>query len=623
MSAKDLTGRLARWVLKLQEFDFEIVHRAGTANSNADAMSRPPIVVASTIADATVADVTEATQFDHLSNEHLRTAQRSDADLMMLIRYLELNELPDDEKRSRELKASEPLYFMENGLLYHVSSPIHKKRRREDVEVHVVVLLSMRAQVFRAYHDCALAGHLGVGRTYELIRRKFHWRNMFADIQGLVLSCVSCQERKRRRGPLPGKLESLQVSEPWEMIAMDLLGPLNVTKSGNRWVMVVTEYLTKWTEAFALPDDTAVSVAQKLVFEIICRYGAPQKVLTDRAQNFRLLLIKEICQICDAKKINTTGYHPQTDGQTERFNQVIAQMLSHFIDEHQDNWDEFLPCLLFAYRRSLHASTGDTPFFLTYGRDAHCPADIGFNTKSVINRSTTAMAWRNQLVATLRTAQMLAVKNTRDSQARNQREYDARHSELVLYDVGDLVALYQPHVPTGRSKKLLRRWEGPYRVTARVADQVYRLQLVSDGTMLKDAVNIQRLKPWISRSDEFERTEEEEVVDESDKSDGDDDDEVIMNNDVVGVDVMADEARAASPVDEVQLEEEQREEFVVERILNSRRNRKTKQKEYLVKWWNYPMSDNTWEPLESFVRGIEMIEEFEATRATTRGRGRN
>ena len=124
------------------------------------------------------------------------------------------------------------------------------------------------------------------------------------------------------------------------------------------------DYLTKWPEAYAIPDQKAETIARLFVENIVCRHGIPEELLSDRGANFLSNLMQEICQLLGVKKLNTSGYHPQTDGLVEKFNSTLINMIAKSCEVKDRDWDERLPYLLFAYRVSSQASTKESPFFL-------------------------------------------------------------------------------------------------------------------------------------------------------------------------------------------------------------------------------------------------------------------
>ena len=153
---------------------------------------------------------------------------------------------------------------------------------------------------------------------------------------------------------------------PWDRAACDILGPLPLTYSGNKYIIVYSDYLTKYVEAFALPDITAVTVAKSFVYGVISRHGCPRQLLTDCGAQFTSQVMREVCTLCSVSKIQTSPYHPQCDGLIERANRTILDMLAMYSEKFQKSWDESLNMVLFAYRspgyRSLHECLRFMPF---------------------------------------------------------------------------------------------------------------------------------------------------------------------------------------------------------------------------------------------------------------------
>ena len=163
---------------------------------------------------------------------------------------------------------------------------------------------------------------------------------------------------------------------PFQTICMDILGPMTQTDSSNKYILIFMDQFTRWPEAICLPSIEAPRIAQAFYDLIITRHGAPRAILSDRGANFMSALMTEVYQIMNVKKLNTASYRPSTNGQVERFNSTLVQALTMFISSSQHNWDKFVPSILFAYRTSISATTGETPFFLLHGRRATLPLDV-------------------------------------------------------------------------------------------------------------------------------------------------------------------------------------------------------------------------------------------------------
>ena len=253
MNIREPTGRLARWALLLQQYDFEIKHRAGTSNGNADALSRRPY-------SPTVA----ALDCPGVQTEKIRELQRRDPPLADIINYLETDSLPNDNAAAKALLHVIDDYFLDpDGILYHIYVP--KSRRVATPKTQLVVPMPLRQEILIGGHDHPTAGHLGVNKTYDKLRDRYFWPKMFADVQHWVLSCPHCQMKKSPKQRQTAPVLPIAVEGPFHRVAVDCLGPFPVTNSGNRYIVVFSDYLTRFPEAFALPTIDAATIADLLV----------------------------------------------------------------------------------------------------------------------------------------------------------------------------------------------------------------------------------------------------------------------------------------------------------------------------------------------------------------------
>ena len=240
---------------------------------------------------------------------------------------------------------------------------------------------------------------------------------------------------------------------------MDILGPLPESARGNKYILVIRDYFTKWKEAHAMPNMEAITVARILVNEFICRFGIPEQLHTDQGRNFESTLIKEICKILGITKTRTTPYHPQSDGMIERFNRTVLNMLSTVVSDDEYNWDLHLPTLMLAYRTSRHETTGATPFSLVYGREAKLPEDILFNLPTA-EEVTTSHGYAEALKERIQQA----YQRVRDHSAVEQRKQKANYDQLAqasTFETGGLVWLHCPAVPRGEKPKVSSAMAGP------------------------------------------------------------------------------------------------------------------------------------------------------------------
>ena len=168
---------------------------------------------------------------------------------------------------------------------------------------------------------------------------------------------------------------NVEVGNAFDMIAADICGPYKTSENGNKYILVITEYLTKWPECFAIPNQEASTIAEKFE-EYFSRHGVPKVLLTDQGRNFESQLIAQVCARLGIEKRATSAYHPQNDGQTERFNRTLNDMLSQYVSKNEKDWDKWLPNVLFAYRSAVHSTTGVSPFEMLYGRRPRLPIEL-------------------------------------------------------------------------------------------------------------------------------------------------------------------------------------------------------------------------------------------------------
>jgi Integrase zinc binding domain/Integrase core domain len=233
-----------------------------------------------------------------------------------MLRYLntlEISEFKDITQRKAFLKQSQ-YYLVQDKILF--------RKNRVDVREPLRVVKDIELQdILHNLHSNILAGHFGKDGTYNRAKTRYYWPKMYKTISEYVQNCDTCQRQGRPTNKEP--LHPIKVGEPFERIGIDIVGPLKVTESGNRYIVVVTEYLTKWVEAKAIPDMKATTIAKFLYNDIICRHGCPKILLSDRGTSFCNELVDSLCQLITIRHRLSSAYHSQTNGLTERFNKTL------------------------------------------------------------------------------------------------------------------------------------------------------------------------------------------------------------------------------------------------------------------------------------------------------------
>ena len=192
---------------------------------------------------------------------------------------------------------------------------------------------------------------------------------MDADVRSIIRMCNTCASKKSPSRTRRAPLQQRSLGMPMERVALDIVGPLPETERGNKYLLVVGHYFSKWVEVYPIPDQTAKTVAENFVQEFVCRFVVPQVLHSDQGRNFESQVFVEMSSILGIDKTRTTPYNPKSDGFIERFNRTLISMVSMMIDptRRQRDWDEKVPLALFGYRSSPQESTGETPNMLMLG----------------------------------------------------------------------------------------------------------------------------------------------------------------------------------------------------------------------------------------------------------------
>ncbi len=372
-----------------------------------------------------------------LSAEELQKLQEAD---MMLGKVRQAAESQDSE------------YFYHDGLLYRRWIP---PGRGEEYGIEQLVL----PKACRRAHEIPLAGHLGSDKTRQRILRRFYWPTVFKDIEEFCKCCEICQKASSRKVS-PAPLMPLPIiTEPFKKVAMDIVGPLPRSRSGNVYILVLCDYATCYPEAVPLRGIDAAHIAEELI-KIFARVGMPEEILTDQGSNFTSQLLAEFYRLLHIQSIRTSPYHPQTDGLVERFNQTLKSMLRKAVSSEGKDWDKWIPYLLFAYREVPQASTGFSPFELLYGRNVWGPLDILKESWEASRKSSeSVISYVLSTQEKLKGMAELVQENLSKAQGKQKRWYD-RNARIREFEPGDPVLVL---LPTS-SSKLLAQWQGPYQV---------------------------------------------------------------------------------------------------------------------------------------------------------------
>ena len=422
---KNEDGMLARWYLLLDQFSVTFEYRPGSLHNNADGMSRQcgqcrrpdcpvsaidlptgetdtqSVLVDQPFATSEMGDSMDAdlllpelsgetwvasALLDKLTgdlqpagvNGDLVSASSEDKMLQTVRLWVESGKAPPPPWSECTGMAPElRCWRLQIGNLKVDSlGRLWRRRSPPSVGSQLVVPVKKRQEFIRQFHDSLFAGHLGITQTVFRLQHRVYWPGLRGDVQAYIQSCTTCIASK---SPCPRKVPMghVNVGHRWERVAMDSLDMSVTTSRGNRYVLVMVDCFTRWTEAFPLPDKTAQSVADAFFNQVVCRFGMPSVIHSDQGREFENRIMQELCLLGGAHKTRTTPYHPKSDGMVERFNRTLLMMLAMFAGKNRDDWDDLLPAVMMAYRSSVHESTGFSPHRLMFGEECTLPMDIG------------------------------------------------------------------------------------------------------------------------------------------------------------------------------------------------------------------------------------------------------
>lgn len=459
---KNPSGRLARWAVQLQQYDFDIVHKKGTTMQAPDALSRNPIP-----ADIRLVDVKNTSDEWY---DALKLKIQDDPD-----NYPQFAIKDDRIMKLITVSSTEPFKWVQ------------------------VVPKDSREEVLRNAHDSKTSGHFGFLRTFDKVRRAYYWPGMKDCVYIYVKSCDTCQKIKKERVRPPGLMGSSRIiSAPFEVVSADLIGPLPRTAKGNTFLHVVVDCFSKYVILKPLRTATAAAVTRHIREEVFLRQGAPRVLLCDNGKQYDSHQFRGLCQEFKTKIFyNNIAYNPRSNP-TERYNQTIETVICSYLQDEQDyhrKWDLYAPEVQCAMNSAISHVTGFSPHngadLILDGREHTFDGNEDLVARDP-EFSPAEEEHREEMLAEIR-------QRIRDAVARSRAHYNLRRRDEVLQP-GCMVLrknFVKSNKARGFSRKLGARFIGPFKIKAKVGKVSY--SSVSLDEKEEGVWHIDQLKKYVGR----------------------------------------------------------------------------------------------------------------------------
>ena len=566
--------RQARWAEQLTRFDFVIKFRPGVKSGKPDALSRRPDysplkeggtiriqheyaflkpnqidVLDETAPHFKISELAAtAIDIDNDLAKAITAALPLDADIGPHLKYLQDLNLPRDDDTAKYL---EHFTLRNNIVLY------------KDL-IYVPDDDALKVRILRSCHDTPIAGHFGQAKTLELVSRNYYWPRIRQYVNEYIRSCDTCARNKVPRHKPYGPLQPLPIPPaPWSSVSMDFIVELPLSK-GFDSILVCVDRLTKM--AHFCPTTTHVSAedtADLYLRYVFKNHGLPSDIVTDRGTQFTSKFSTRLYNLCDIKSNKSTAYHPQSDGQTERVNQILEQYLRIFCDYQQDDWYQLLPLAEFAYNNAQHSATQVSPFYANYGYHPRCMLKVNTSAQSSVNPSA------EQLIDKIKIIHEQIRTDLAKAQEKYKGFYDNRVKEAPSFNIGDFVWLSRKNITTTRpTAKLDYKRLGPFKIIDIVGESKLAFKLDLPPRMkIHPVFHVSLLEPYHA-------------------------------NTIPG--------RTQPPPPPVTIEDEV--EYEVDKILDSKIERN--KVKYLISWKGYGPHEHTWEPAESLEHASNTVTQY-------------
>ena len=493
----------------------------------------------------------------------VKALQREDKKCLAIMTFLTSGVVPSEAKMAAFVRQHARHCTIEDGTLFRVIR-LHPDGENENELNLLWIPESCQQAYLHAFHD--QMGHQGRERTWQALRRQVFWPSSYQDVAEHVMRCHECSFSKQHRAVSRGIVPAIG-SYPFDLVTVDLVDMVYAkleSSKGYCKCLIFVDSLSRWVEAIPLKADPTAEEYVRLFNEyVVCRYGVPRALRSDRGGNLSAVIVAAVNAAAGTQMLVSKAYHHESAASVERFNKTLEEMV-RTVDPGGARWEEWLPFLLFSYRATPHRVTSESPAYLLYGRELRGPSDAVLDTRGLLASSRQSA---EATVRRLRVAWRLAEAATLKQQVADKSDRDRKTEKPPVFQPDDRVLVKRDKL----QPKLESLYDGPYRVVSGPDIRGnYKIRDLHTARM-HDEVAVSRLKLYSTITD-VDRIAPDEYLVES-----------LL---------------------------ETKEKPLLNRGLSS-----AKVPHFLVKWRGYPIKDATWEPRSALMlRCSDMVQAFEETR---------
>lgn len=467
---KKLTGIYFRWLSELQSFEFQIKHRPGKKNLNADALSR-----SKHLREPTKEEEDEQAEYIHslhelgrkLTRENIIKEQKADETLKKVRKWIRNNRKPDKREIASENNIVKTYYqkyealTMTNGILYNKI----RCNTTEKMKHRICVPKRLIEASWTWSHSHPHAGHFGINATLQRLQTRFYYPSMKHDSETRVRACADCLAKIQKAKIRDATHHPRRNGYPGEQLFVDLVGPMPVTRNGEKYILTIEDSFTRYAMAVPIPNKEAATITKHLMERYVSIFGTPSAIHFDRGTEFTAEVFRDLMDKLQAARTVTPAYNPQSNGNLERFHRTLNSILRVFCDREDTEWSQYLPAATLAYNTKEHSATGVTPFSGMFGRQCRLPIDLIIPTPDEKHKNINVVV-RETLDRFKKMFYQMRQKNDATFR-RNAQLYTGKTNDI---QVGTRVWYLAPRKVKQKKTGITDQWVGPYKVIKKISE---------------------------------------------------------------------------------------------------------------------------------------------------------